>query len=329
MAEAPPAAPERPARSRWIALLRIAVAAVGLGLFVWTIADAGPQRILEILPRASGWLPVAVALEGVRIGFDAWATRMVLGERGRAIPFAALYGSQVAASGVMGVFPAGRSASEAAKATLLHPWIGAQVAIAMGATNQANVLISSAIFSLVCLAGAMTVSDDTGLAIAIVVHFVVLMAAGLGMRVAATNSHIETLVAKRFPKLGAQARLFHEASRDTPLLAWQPTLAMTIGRAIQTVQYGILAHAVGITVSVPAALAVQGVNLVAAAIGVFVPGQVGTAELVFRMAADALGTDHATAVSIALLARVPQFTWIAIGLFTLLVWRGRRRTGTG
>jgi hypothetical protein len=73
---------------------------------------------------------------------------------------------------------------------------------------------------------------------------------------------------------------------------------------------------------------VQGVNLVAAATGVFVPSQVGTAELVFRLSADALRTTPAIAVSIALLARVPQLTFIAIGLLALLLWRGRRGAGT-
>ena len=310
-------------------IARVSIAVVGFGVLAWTIADAGPARIAETVGRAAAWLPLALALEAVRIGCDALSTRLVLGERGRPIPFSALYTAQLAAQGVMGVVPAGRSASEATKATLLTAWIPAQVAIAMGTTNQANVLIGSAIFSLLCIPGALATSGDTTLAWAIVAHFFVLLASGLGMRVAATHPGIERLVAKRFPKLGERARLFHEASRDVPLVAAGPVVAMMLGRGVQAAQYGVLAMAVGIDIGVLGALAVQGVNLVAAALGVLVPGQVGTAELVFRLSADALGTTPAAAVSVALLARVPQLSFIAIGLTTLMLWRSRRAVGTG
>ena len=319
----------RPRRSAWVFWARVLVALIGLGALAWTIYDAGPDRIAEILPRAAPWIPLAIALEGVRIGFDALATRMVLGERGREIPFRSLYIAQVAGNGVMGVSPAGRSASEAVKAMLLSGWVKPQVAIAMGATNQANVLISSALFSLLCLAGAHVATGDLQLDIAIAIHFVVLLASGVGMRVAATHPGIERRLAHRFPALAERARLFHEASRDIPLLAIGPIAAMAMGRAVQTVQYAVMAYSVGISMSVAAALAVQGVNLVAAAVGVATPGQLGTAELVFRLAADALGTDPANATSIALVARVPQFLWIGVGLLTLLVWRARRNVGTG
>lgn len=327
--EDPSPTERRPRRSAWVIAIRVLVALLGLAALAWTIHDAGPDRILEILPRAAPWIPAAIALEGVRIGFDALATRMVLGQRGREIPFRALFAAQVAAHGVMGVSPAGRSASEAVKAMLLSAWVKPQVAIAMGATNQANVLISSALFSLVCLGGAHVAFADLQLDLAILVHFVVLFAAGVGMRVAATNPYVERFFARRLPRLADRARLFHEASRDVPLVAAGPVIAMAIGRTVQTVQYAAMAYSVGISMSVAAALAVQGVNLVAAAIGVMTPGQLGTAELVFRLAADALETDPANATSIALVARVPQFLWIGTGLLTLLVWRARREVGTG
>lgn len=322
--ETPP--PRRASRAGTIA--RVSIALAGFGVLAWTIHDAGATRIAELVARAAAWLPLALALEALRVGCDALSTKLVLGERGRAIPLSALYTAQLAAQGVMGVVPAGRSASEATKATLLSAWIPAQVAIAMGTTNQANVLIASAIFSLACVPGALATSGDPTLAWAIVAHFVVLMASGIGMRVAATHAGIERLVAKRFPKLGERARLFHEASRDVPLVAVGPVLVMMLGRAVQAVQYGVLAMAVGLDIGVLGALAVQGVNLVAAALGVFVPGQVGTAELVFRLSADALGTTPAAAVSVALLARVPQLAFIAIGLAALMVWRSRRAAGT-
>ncbi|MDQ3034025.1 MAG: flippase-like domain-containing protein [Myxococcota bacterium] len=311
-----------------VSFARIVIAIAGLAALAWTIQDAGAERILAILPAAAAWIPLAILLEAVRVGFDALSTRLVLAERGREIPFRALYFAQLAAQGVMGVSPAGRSASEIVKATLLSAWIRPQVAAAMGYTNQANVLISAGLFSLLCLAGILATSPDSTLAYATLIHFAVLVVSGVGMRVASTNPDVERLLARRFPRLAEKARLFHEASRDTPLIAPAPVLAMFAGRAVQTLQFAVLAHAVGIDVGVGGALAVQGVNLVAAATGVFVPSQVGTAELVFRLSAEALHTTPAIAVSLALLARVPQLTFIAIGLLVLLLWRSRRRVGT-
>lgn len=315
-------------RSFAISVARIAIAVAGLLALAWTIRDAGAERIAEVLPRAAPWIPLAILLEALRVGADALATRFVLAERGRTIPFRVLYLAQLAAQGVMGVSPAGRSASEVVKATLLSSWISPQAAAAMGYTNQANVLISSGAFSLLCLGGVIVSAPDPMLAYATGAHFAVLSASGIGMRFLSTSPRTERLLARRWPKMGERLRLFHEASRDTSLVAPLPLLAMLFGRALQTLQFAVLAHAVGIEVTVAGAMAVQAVNLVAAATGVFVPSQVGTAELVFRLSADALRTTPAIAVSLALVARVPQLTFIAVGLIVLLLWRGRRRVGT-
>lgn len=324
---APAPAPAR-RRSGALAAARVAIALLGLAALAFTVHRAGPARIAEIAQAAAPWIPVAIALEALRIFFDALASRYVLGERGRHVPLSTLWLAQFVAHGVMGVFPAGRAASEVAKATPLSAYVPPQVAIAMGASNQANVLTSSALFSLVCALGALAVSPDATLAIALVIHFFVLMAAGVGMRVAATNPHVERFLAARFPRLAERARLFHEASRDTPLLAPAPILAMIAGRVVQTLEYAVLAYAVGVPITIASALAVQGVYFVAAALSVFVPAQLGSQELVFLMSAGALGTTEAAASSIALLGRAPMFLWIAFGLITLSLWRARRASGT-
>jgi hypothetical protein len=69
-----------------------------------------------------------------------------------------------------------------------------------------------------------------------------------------------------------------------------------------------------------AALAVQGLNLVAAAVGVMVPGQLGSAEAIFALAADALGSTPAQAVSIALLAHTVSLAFAGMGLTLLAGW---------
>jgi uncharacterized membrane protein YbhN (UPF0104 family) len=103
---------------------------------------------------------------------------------------------------------------------------------------------------------------------------------------------------------------------------------MFAGRTVQTIEYALIAYAVGLHVGILEALAVQGTNLVAAAVGVFVPGQVGSAEAVFAAAAKVLDTTVARAMSIALLSHAVQLILVVAGFVLLFGWRARRRVGT-
>lgn len=312
-------------RSEWRSLVgRVAFAALGVALLVALVVRVGVEALrasaLDVLPM----LPLAFLLEALRIGCDAWATRLVLGARGASIPTRVLFEAQLVGHAVMNVFPAGRSASEAAKASLLHRYVGAAEAVAMGTANQANVLLSSAVFSLGCALAAGVMGLDARLVVAIVVHFVVLFASGVGMRLASTHPRIEAFFIARFPKLGHALARFAESSRGTPLVALGPLAVMMLGRLAQTLEYGLLARAAGLAIGPLGAFAVQGTNLVAAAVGVAMPGQVGSAEAVFALAAEALGTTEARAMTIALAAHAVGLVWVVLGLVRLASWRASR-----
>ncbi|MGH7280788.1 MAG: lysylphosphatidylglycerol synthase domain-containing protein, partial [Polyangiaceae bacterium] len=97
------------------------------------------------------------------------------------------------------------------------------------------------------------------------------------------------------------------------LWARGPTSALMLGRLVQVVQLGVAARAVGIDVGVLGAFATQCVNLIAAAVGVLVPGGFGTTDGAFTLAANLLSTTVARATSMALLLRCMQFAWVPIG----------------
>ncbi|GAB4206799.1 MAG: hypothetical protein OHK0013_23810 [Sandaracinaceae bacterium] len=311
------------ARSVRAIVLRASLACFGLAVIGVLVHRIGVDEVLAALARTAPVLPFAFLLDAARIGCDAWSTRLLLGERGRAIPLGTLYAGHLVGHGVMNVFPAGRSASEAVKAALFHRHLGAAEAVAMGASNQANTLLSSAVFSLVCAGAAFAVAQTPWLGWGITVHFAVLFASGVGMRVASTNRQVEAFFTARLPRVGAHLARFAERSRETPIVAWGPVGAMVLGRLVQTVEYGLLARAVGIETGPLEALTVQGVNLVAAAAGVLMPGQIGSSEAVFALAAEALGADAASAMTIALAAHVVALGWAVIGLAVLMAWRAR------
>jgi hypothetical protein len=307
----------------WAPYARVALALLGIGLLVSIVRRAGPETILALATEAAPWMPLVLVLEGARIGCDAIASRLVLGDAGKTIGAGRLMLAHVVGHGVMNVMPGGRSASEIAKGALLHADIGAGTAAALGATNQANVLISSALFSLPCAAAASMVSPDRTLVIALLIHAAVLFASGIGMRVIANSDRLERFVKKRVPKWSEALARFHASSRDVPLVSPGPVAMMMLGRGLQTLEFAVLAYAVGLHVDPIVALAVQGTNLVAAAVGVLVPGQIGSSEGVFMLAANALGTTEARATSVALLAHASAITWAAAGLALLFFWRSR------
>ena len=315
----------RETRASWRAIVfRIALATFGLVMLGTIIQRVGANEVLEALSLTAPFLPLTFTLEAMRIGCDAWSTYLLLGERGRGISKLRLYLAHIVGHGVMNVFPAGRSASEAVKGTLLHRELGGPAAaVAMGTSNQANVLIASAIFSLGCAGAAFVVSTRAELAWAMVVHFIVLFSAGFGLRYAATHPRFVALIASKLPRIAAPLLRFSEHSRERSLLAWGPIFAMFMGRLVQTFEYGTLAYAIGIHPGPLEALTVQGTNLVAAAVGVFMPGQVGSSEAIFAFAAEALGTTPARAMTIALSAHVSGLVWATTGLVLLALWRSR------
>lgn len=319
--------PERvaaPTRTRsWAPYVRAVLALVGVAVLVSIVRHAGPDVILALLRQALPWMPLVLALEGARIGCDAIASGIVLGERARHVGALRLMLAHVVGHGVMNVMPGGRSASEIAKGALLHREIGAGTAAALGATNQANVLLSSALFSLPCALAASFVSHDRMLVVALLIHAAVLFASGIGVRALARSARTERFVKRRFPTWEEPLARFHAASRGVSLVSPGPVAVMMLGRGLQTAEFAVLAHAVGLHIDPIVALTVQGTNLVAAAVGVLVPGQIGSSEGVFMLAANALGTTEARATSVALLAHASAISWAAAGLGLLFVWRAK------
>ncbi len=310
-------------------MARVLLALVGVGLLVSVVQHVGLDVLVPLLQTALPWMPLALLLEAARIGCDAVASASVLGTRWRRIGAWRLFLAHVAGHGVMNLMPGGRGAAELVKAGLFYEVLGASEAGALGTTNQANVLIASALFSLPCALAAWWTSPAWALTLAILAHALVLFGSGVGLRVMVESPVVERFVRRRVPRMAEGFERYQRVSRAAPKVGAAPVGWMMLGRGAQTVQYAVLAHAVGLTVGPVLALTVQGTNLVAAAVGVLVPGQVGSAEGVFMLAADALGTTPARATSIALLAHASGMTWTALGLGILFLWRAPKPPEAG
>ncbi len=320
-------APEAPPRSRarlWVAL-RVVLALAGVGAVVLVVRDVGPEAIARVLVPALAWLPLALAFELGRVAADAVASQLTL-EPERRVPALPMFAAHLVAFAVMGVAPAGRATAEAVKASLLARWTGGGSAAALGTANQANTLISSGTFSIACLAAAWVTSGASLLTWALLAHVLTLNVCGLAIRAAARYERVGAALTKRFPKLAPHVEAFHATSRATSLFPPGPVLTMMLGRTLQTAHFAVLAAAVGAQPGVVEALALHGVYLVVAAIGVMIPGQLGASEGAFALAAGTLHATVAQATAIALLAHVVQLVLVVTGFVVLALWRsGPRR----
>jgi hypothetical protein len=149
------------------------------------------------------------------------------------------------------------------------------------------------------------------------IHFVVLVATGLALRVATRAHGPGRWLGKRFPRRSPGTAAFAEHAQEVGLWAPGPTAGLTLGRCFQLLQFAVAAHATGIDTGIAEAFAVQGVNLVASAVGVLVPGGLGTTDGAFALSAQMLGTTVARTTSLALLIRCNQLVWLFIGSVTL------------
>lgn len=312
-------------RARLVTALRVALGIVGVAMLALLVREVGPDALVAALRRASGALPIVLALEGARIGADALATRFAYGSRAGRVPTGELLRAHLIGYAVSAVSPAGRATSEATKAALLARWVGGAAATAAAAVNQAAVLVATAIISVPCAIAAWRETGPSLLTWAIAGQAAALVVMAAGIRALTRARRLGGWIGRRFARIAPHAEAFQDASHEAPLLPPRPILAMTAGRVLQVVQYGILAHAAGVDLSIWSALLAQGVHMVVLALGVMVPAQVGVNEGAFALFANPLGLSSAAAVAIALLARMVQVAWVVVGSLTPFVWKARAR----
>ncbi|WP_208726108.1 lysylphosphatidylglycerol synthase domain-containing protein [Corallococcus terminator] len=313
-------------KRRLLTVLKPVFALGGLGMLTAMVNKAGAHELKATLLAALPLLPWVVLIELGRQGCDATATRLSYGARAGQVPLSVLVRAQLIGTAVSSMAPAGRAAAEATKATLLTPYAGAAAATAAAATSQSASLGAGGLISFPCAVASYLMTGWSAFTVAMVVHGFVLLLASLGVRAGLRAKRLGAWMRRRCGKWGEHAESFQASLCAGGLCPWRPMLAFLGSRVLQVMQYAVLAHAVGIDATVLQALFTQGLYLVALAMGSLVPGQVGVTDSVFSLAAGAMGTSAAKAMSIAVLAHTVQAVFVLVGALTPLVWRTRKVT---
>lgn len=301
---------------------RIALGVVGLGVVVWMIVSVGPDKVVASVGPALPWVPLICLLEMGRMAAETLAARIAFGSRASLVPLAALFRANVIGQSIANVAPAPRVVNETIKASLLAPHAGVPTVTSVGLTIQAATLTSVGLFSLPCGLAIYLRNNQPIWVWAALIHAFVLVGTGIALRAMTVSRRFSSWLAKRFPRWAPGASMFSDHASETGLWAAGPTLALMGNRACQMGQIAVAAHAVGVDVDVLSALAAEGVNLIAAAVGVMVPGGFGTTDGAFTLAADLLRATALQATSMALLLRCAQIVWLAVGSAILFSIKG-------
>lgn len=301
----------------------VALAVLGVGGTVWLVDHVGLDRLSVAIRGSVPWFLAVVALEGLRVVLDALATHLLYvgaahGDDEPNAPAGVLLRSQLAAYPVVLLFPAGRAAGEAVKATLLGPYVGLGRAAAAAIWSQSLTLACGFAISLPCLAvAAFRWGFTHPLTIAIGVQGLTAIGLSTVIALAARTPQVGQALHRVSSRLGVAAGV---AQKSVLALGWPvaPFCAMFANRVLLAAQLVVLTVGLGLGNGWDGLL-VLGAHLVGAAAGDLIPGQLGATEGALALAADALAISVESAVAVALLFHASQLAWALFGALATLI----------
>jgi len=319
-----------PDKSRWQtvkAVGRWCLLALGIGAVVYLVRDAGPDVVWRTLTVAAVYLPFVALGEIGFVSMDVVSLRLMFGDHAQKVPSSAWLRSAMMAYGIMILLPAGRAGGEVMRAASLAPYVGGPRAAAGAAVLQGVTLFGNTFISIPCYVAVAMVSDWTNvLALLVLGNGLVTGFLGSMLLFGARFSSVGGWLGKRISALSSHGSDFDESLKEMPSVPVGPIIAATLGRASQTIQYGLILIAVGGTLTVGNALIAQAIHLVGAGFGDMVPNQAGITETAYRLSASfapTLGLRDAAAqmISIALIHRIVQFAMAGTSLAVGAIWK--------
>ncbi len=305
----------------------------GLAAVAWLVWSAGPAHVAAALVLAGPWFPLVVALELTTVLTDAWAVRALVSGPRAEIDRTTWLRSAVLSYASSVVLPAGRAAGEGVRTAVLAERVGLARAASACSLLQIAFLYGNTASSLAAAAvvahaeRAARSWGDTMLVRGLLVNALATASLGTLLLLMVRSARVASLLRRKLGRLVSAFPAAAEGTHANHPLAATALAACCVGRAVQTVQYAVVLHAIGGRATVEAAFVTQGVHLVGALVGDFIPGQMGAMEATYRAFAGMLGVSAAAALSIAFVVRLAQLA-IAAAFFVVGAWATRSRRGT-
>jgi len=295
------------------AVVRWALLAGGVAFIAYLVRSAGPRAVADALVAAGPFIPIIVLFEAAQLATDTAAFASILGpERRRAITVKGWVRSSCMSFVCLALLPAGRTASEVARAAIVAQYTGAFRSAAAGAELQAAALIADGLISGAVGLGIFVMVGSQGkLAWMLGGNFVLACTLGVTLFLVLHVERVAHWVKRKFPRLARNAGDEVTTPRFYGVL---PSAWSFLGRWLQVVQYGVVVAAVGGAWSVRGAFVGHGIHMVGATLGAAVPNQVGVVDGAYVAFTDVLGFPGAPAkaLSVALVLRASQLLFAAV-----------------
>jgi len=297
------------------ASLRWVLLAGGIGFIGYLVEKAGPRQVGDALLAAGPYIPLVILFEAVILATDTAAFASILGpEKRKAITGRGWVRSSCVSFLCLALLPAGRAASEVARATVIARYTGAFRSATAGAELQAAALIADGLISgAVGIGVYLMVGSQGKLAWMLGGNFLLAGTLGFFLFLLLHHRGFAAWVKRKFPRFAKSAGDEVTTPRYYGVL---PTLWSFFGRWLQVAQYGVAVGAVGGALSLRGAFVGHGIHMVGATVGAAVPNQVGVVDGVYVAFANVLGFPGAPAkaLSVALVLRASQLLFALVCL---------------
>lgn len=324
---------EQPAWARWVSRISLVIALIAFGVTIWSV---GLDALLGHIAKIGWWFVAIIAVEGVVTCLDAAAIHSVAREKGQPGYTQVLF-AQIAGRAVNLVTPAS-TLGEATKASILTGSMGTSRAV----SAVLYVALVSGVFQLAVIAvgaplTALLLPLPFGLRLGLIATAVIAAAIAITIAILVRRGMLASLVA-----LGGRLRLVSRRKRT----AWRERLAKIDerlsgakgdgrGRAIAYVigskfltwaNIWLILAATGYYASVGEIAALLSAGVVIGWVSTIVPLGVGVTESGNYALFRALGAPPAVGVALAVVRRIVQLVFAAIGFALLGVWRASEAT---
>ena len=324
---------------------RLLFFAAGAAVFAFLIYQVGPGVLLENLQR-TGWTLVPVILSWIPV-FLCWAAAWRLTMHGAPDlpPYWRLVSLSMSGLAVNLVTPLAQVGGEAFKIGAVSPWLGPQRATSSIVTfymlhAMTNMLVWLLGIALVFTAfhppGALGLPlAAIGVVIGCLMVFVFARIRQGIIRPLVNLVRALPLVGKRLQqRFDAQQARIDELDvlitgfyRASPPRFWLAFALDFTGRTLAFAEYWLIARGIGLEMSVVQTFVIGSLAALVINVIFFMPMEAGTKEGGLYYAFRTVGLDPGLGVFAAIVQRLRELTWIAIGL--ILIWAAGDRQLTG
>src|SRR5687767_4433 len=294
--------------------MQIIAGAIGVALFVWTVARVGAATLAAQVSQLGLMVPLVLALAGVRFVMQAAGWRLAIRESVRPSLLHAL--RAVIAGEAAGYLTLGPISREPVKALMVRDQTPEKLSLSAAIVERAAYMGAATLlvmFSLVLVAAR---SNRVG--------WIVMGLVGAVL----VASLCVALMRRPLKWLRTRSHFARHSVRYGPMspraIAGLTTLAI-LQEIINVVEtYAVLAW-LGAGPTLESAIALEGLNRLANAPAQLIPGKLGVLELAGSAFADILQLGNANGLALVLARRVRSLAWTGVGVLLLTTSASRHR----